>query len=58
MQGTCSLGGDLTPVNDNIHQIKRLRERLRRLAKDHNLIPTKVEKGTNQANQSMTACGE
>ena len=58
MQGRRSLGRDLMPANENIHQIRRLRERLRRLSKNHNLVPTEVEEGTNQANQTMAAGGE
>ena len=58
MQDRHFLGGDLTPVNDNINQIRRPREHLRRLAEDHNLVPTKVKEGTNQANQTMVAGGE
>ena len=34
------------PANDNINQIKRLREYLRRLAEDHNLVPIVIEEGT------------
>ena len=57
MQGRRSLGGDFTPVNDNINQITRLREHLRRLAEDHNLVPTEIEEETNQENQTMAAGG-
>ena len=43
MQGTRSLGGDLTPVNDNINHIRRLRKHLRRLVEEHNIVPIEVE---------------
>ena len=46
------------PTNDNINKIRRLREYLRRLVKDHNLVPIEVEEGTNQANQTMAVGGE
>ena len=58
MQGRRSLGGDLKPVNNNINQIRRLREQLRKLAKDHNLVPMEVEEETNQINQAMVVGGE
>ena len=58
MQGRHSLGGDLTLANDNINQIRRLREHLRRLAEDHNLVPTEIEDGTDQLNQTIAAGGE
>ena len=41
------------PANDNINQIKRLIEHLRRLAEDPNLVPTEIEEETNQENQTM-----
>ena len=40
-----SLRDDLTPANNNINQIKMLREHLRRLAEDHNLVPMEIEEG-------------
>ena len=46
------------PTNDNINQIRRLREHLRRLFEEHNLIPMETEEGTNQTNQTMAADGE
>ena len=49
MQDRCSLEGDLTPTNDKINQIRRLREHLRRLAEEHNIVPMVIEKGNNQA---------
>ena len=58
MQGRCSLGGDLTHGNDNINQIRRLREHLRWLAEDHILVPIEIKKETNQENQTMIADGE
>ena len=47
MQGRHSLGGDLVPANDNINQIRRLREHLRRLAEVSKLIPIEIEEETN-----------
>ena len=58
MQSRRSLGGDLTSANDNINQIRRLREHLRRLAEEHNTIPTVIEEDNNRANRSMVASGE
>ena len=58
MQGRHSLRGDLTPANDNINQIMRLREHLKRLEEDHNLVPTKIEDETNQENQIIAVGGE
>ena len=58
MQGRHFLGGDLTPAIENINQIKRIRENLRRLVEDNNCVPTKIEKVTDQTNQAMTAGGE
>ena len=55
MQGRHSLRGNLTPANDNIDQIRRLRERVRRLAEANNLIPTEIDEETNQ---TMAASGE
>ena len=47
MQDRRSLGGDLASSNDNIHQSRRLREYLKRLVEDNNLVPTEVEEETN-----------
>ena len=58
MQCRHSLGGDLMLAIENINQIRRIRENLRRLAEDNNLVPTEIEEGTDQTNQAMTACGE
>ena len=58
MQGRHSLGVDLTFANDNINQIRRLREHLRRLAEEHSIIPTVIQEGNNQANQPMATGGE
>ena len=44
MQGRRSLGGDLAHANNNINQIKKLREHLRRLAEDNNIVPTEIER--------------
>ena len=57
MQGMRSLGGDLTPADDNINQIRRLKEHLRRVAKEGNLIPIETKEGTHQANQVMATSG-
>ena len=43
------------PTNKSINQIKRIRERLRRLAEENNLIPTGIEEVTDQV---MAAGGE
>ena len=51
----CSLGDDLTPANDNINQIKRLRERERTLPEANNVIPTEIKEETNK---TMTTGGE
>ena len=53
MQGKHSFGGNLTPANENINQIKKIRERLRSMSEENNLFPTKLEEGTNQLNQTM-----
>ena len=45
MQGRRSLGGDLTPADDNINQIRRLRKHLRRVAEENNLVPIEIEEG-------------
>ena len=58
MQGRHSLRKDLTPVNDNIYQTKRLREHLRRLAEKHNIVPMVIEGDNNQANQPRVVSGE
>ena len=58
MQGRRSLGRDLTLANENINQIKRITERLRRLAEENNLVPMETEEGTDQINQVMAATGE
>ena len=58
MQGRRSLGGDLTLANENINQIRRITERLRRLAEENNLVPMETEEGTDQINQVMAATGE
>ena len=58
MQGRHSLRGDLTPTNKNIHQIRRLKETMRRLAEENNLVPMEVEEETNQTSQAMAADGE
>ena len=58
MQARCSLGGDLAHANDNINQIKRLREHLRRLVENNNIVPTEVWEETNQINQAIAAGGE
>ena len=55
MQGRRSLGGDLIPANDNINQIRRLKERVRGLAEANNLISTEIEE---EINQPMAAGGE
>ena len=55
MQGRRSLRRDLTPKNDNINQIRRIRERLRRLAEDHNLVPMEIKE---EINQTMAVGGE
>ena len=55
MQGRRSLGGDLTPANNNINQIRRLRERVRRLAEANNLIPIEIEE---EMNQTMAVGGD
>ena len=57
MQGRRSLGGDLTPTNDNINQIRRLREHLGRLAKEQNIVPTVFEEDNNQENQPTITGG-
>ena len=46
------------PANDNINQIRRLGERVRGLAEDHNLIPTVIEKEKIQENQIMAVSRE
>ena len=46
------------PENDNINHIRRLGERLRMLAEDHNLVPTVIEEEINQDNQIMAVGGE
>ena len=43
---------------ENINRIRRLKEHLRRLAEDNNIIPREVEEETNQINQVMTVNGE
>ena len=53
MQGRRSLVRDLTLANDNINQIRRLREHLRRVAEENNLNPTEIEEQTDQINQVM-----
>ena len=58
MQGRRSLGRDLTLANENINQIRRITERLRRLAEENNLVPMETEEGTDQINQVMAATGE
>ena len=58
MQGSRSLRGDLMLANDNINQIRRLKGHFKRLAEDHNLVPTKIEEKTDQLNQTMATCGE
>ena len=58
MQDRHSLGGGFMPGNNNINQIRRLREHLKRLAEEHNIVPTVIEEGNNQANQPMAASGE
>ena len=58
MQGRRSLGGDLKLVNDNINQIRRLREHLRKVVEENNLVPVEVEEETNLINQAMAADGQ
>ena len=57
MQGWRSLGGDLAHANDNINQIKRLREHLRRLDEENNLVPIEIKEGTDQIDQVMATGG-
>ena len=58
MQGRCSLGGDIEPTNNNINQISSLRECLRKVAEDNNLVPAKVGEDTNQEHHPMVASGD
>ena len=57
MQGRRSLGRILTPADNNINQIRRLREHLRKVAEENNLVPIEIEEGTEQRDQTMTAGG-
>ena len=53
-----SLGGDLTSTNKNINQIRRIRERLKWLVEENNLVPTETEEAADQINQAMATDGE
>ena len=58
MQGRHSLGGDLKLAAIKIiNQIRRIRENLRRLPEDNNLVPMEIEDVTDQTNQAMIASG-
>ena len=57
MQGMHSLRGDLTPTNNNISHIRRLRKHLKRLAAENDLVPIEIEEGTDQINQAMATGG-
>ena len=57
MQGRRSLGRILTLADNNINQIRRLREHLRKVAEENNLVPIEIEEGTEQRDQTMTAGG-
>ena len=51
-------GRVLIPINDNINQFRRLREHLRRVAEENNLVTIEVEEGTIQIDQETVVGGE
>ena len=44
--------------NDNINQIRGLREHLRRVGEENNFVPIEIKEGTIQIDQEMVAGGE